>query len=100
MQCQDMEFVKIHKFVNNMLMEMRFKCPIPDCPQFVDEKTGLVGYPYEKAIEHQKNCDFRKHYCELNCGMKIYKSEIEEHEKVCLEKVIICEKCELPIKIN
>ena len=32
--------------------------------------------------------------------MKIYKSEIEEHDKVCPEKVVFCEKCELPIKIN
>lgn len=65
-----------------------------------DEGTGIIGYTYAKALEHQKNCDFRQHYCELNCGAKIFKREIEEHEKVCPEKIETCKKCELPIKIN
>jgi hypothetical protein len=81
-------------------MELRFNCPMKECPQYVDADTGLIGYQYAKAIEHQKNCEFRRHFCVLNCGAKIYRSEVEEHSKVCPEKVEVCEKCNIPVKVN
>ena len=33
LQCPDAKYVKIHKFVNNILMELRFNCPMENCPQ-------------------------------------------------------------------
>ena len=100
LQCPDAEYVKIHKFVNNILMELRFNCPMKDCPKFEDPASGLIGYPYAKAIEHQKNCEYRRHFCELGCGAKLYKKEVEEHLKICPERVEVCEKCGIEVKVN
>ena len=104
MQCEGAQYADLHRIVKARLLEMRFFCPMKECDQNISLAKKLVadgkdpkelGQSYLQAIEHQKTCPFRKHYCPLGCGKKILGSELEGHKMKCAKYEVVCEKCKL-----
>jgi len=73
-------------------MQKRFTCPMEGCKQEV-ESDKEEGYAYMEAIEHQKNCLYRRRFCQHGCGQKFLGIDKEEHEKKCPEVLETCDKC-------
>lgn len=59
-----------------------------------------MGLAYQKAIEHQKTCEFMKHLCESGCGEKIYIKDKENHISKCLNYTTDCPKCSISYQPN
>mmetsp|Transcript_8497 Transcript_8497/g.14290 ORF Transcript_8497/g.14290 Transcript_8497/m.14290 type:complete len:252 (+) Transcript_8497:19-774(+) len=100
-KCQNMEFVELHRYAKVKLGEILFVCPMYErgCRQDVED-SAQIGLPYSKAMSHQKVCKFRKVYCQLHCGAKVYNHEVEEHLLNCPQRKEKCPKCSLDIFVN
>jgi len=49
---------------------------------------------YEQALNHQQTCLARPRPCKYGCGQKLLAHEYEEHEKVCVNTITLCPKCD------
>jgi Zinc finger, ZZ type len=77
-----------HRFVRSVLENLPIRC--------INYNSGcqqILKLEYIKNHEN-KECEFRKIKCKyLDCGLQFTSSEIEEHEKNCPKKIIICGEC-------
>lgn len=55
----------------------------------------MLGLPYDKALKHQKECDFRKKACPKRCGRKLFGKDIPDHLPKCLNFSTTCDDCQI-----
>ena len=79
--------------LKNLVLNIKLKCPNELCKEKIE---------YAEYINHLKNCKYRKYYCK-NEGCTYENivdniKDIEEHSKICKNKLIKCIYCEKEMK--
>ena len=100
LQCANDTYVDMHRVLKDQLLKKRFRCPIEGCPPYKEQTTGLEGYTYTEALQHQKECLYRLRLCKHGCGQKVVGHDIAKHEETCIERLETCQKCGCPYKVN
>jgi hypothetical protein len=73
-----------------------FKCSNKGCAI-----VPLGGIEYNLAFKHEQTCPFNAYQCPLGCGELFQGVHAIQHlENHYLNKVVICQKCELSIPVK
>eukprot|EP00347_Sterkiella_histriomuscorum_P017376 403349621 len=82
LRCEDTEFRDIHRFANEKLKQVQFKCSFEGCQEI---------NTYDKALIHQEFCQNRPIQC--GCGQVYRQGSVDQHAQICDKPRVKCNRC-------